>query len=128
MEANRRACRREEELAEPVNGEPGVLDGGGGVAPQVAATDQVWPDGGIDPLVVEGIEAIMFRTIDDGLSLWVASLPPEVLRLPDDLVRVDTLLDDAAVCRIPLDGEVPHPATLMKLTTRCAARTRWRAE
>jgi IS5 family transposase len=23
-------------------------------------------------------------------------------------------------CRIPLDGKVPHPTTLMKLTTRCA--------
>ena len=22
-------------------------------------------------------------------------------------------------CRIPLDGQVPHPTTLMKLTTRC---------
>jgi len=25
-------------------------------------------------------------------------------------------------CRIPLDGSVPHPTTLMKLTTRCSAR------
>ena len=24
-------------------------------------------------------------------------------------------------CRIPLDGKVPHPATLMKLTTRCGS-------
>jgi len=24
-------------------------------------------------------------------------------------------------CRIPLDGVVPHPTTLMKLTTRCGA-------
>jgi IS5 family transposase len=24
-------------------------------------------------------------------------------------------------CRIPLDGRVPHPTTLMKLTTRCGA-------
>ena len=113
----------------------------------------------------------MFRTIGDGPSLWEASLPPELLRLPDDLVRVDALLDDAAFfapfapyfhpvlgrpstpvecylrlmflkfrhrlgyeslcaevsdsiswrrfCRIPLDGTVPHPTTLMKLTTRC---------
>jgi transposase, IS5 family len=22
-------------------------------------------------------------------------------------------------CRIPIDGKVPHPTTLMKLTTRC---------
>jgi IS5 family transposase len=24
-------------------------------------------------------------------------------------------------CRIPLDGVVPHPTTLMKLTTRCGS-------
>jgi transposase, IS5 family len=46
--------------------------------------------------VLEGIEAIMFRTIGDGPSLWEASLPPELLRLPDDLVLVDALLDDPA--------------------------------
>ena len=113
----------------------------------------------------------MFRTIGDGPSLWESSLPPELLRLPEDLVRVDALLDDPAFfapfapffhpvlgrpstpvecylrlmflkfrhrlgyeslcaevsdsiswrrfCRIPLDGKVPHPTTLMKLTTRC---------
>ena len=113
----------------------------------------------------------MFRTIGDGPSLWESSLPPELLRLPEDLVRVDALLDDPAFfapfvpffhpvigrpstpvecylrlmflkfrhglgyeslcaevsdsiswrrfCRIPLDGRVPHPTTLMKLTTRC---------
>jgi transposase, IS5 family len=46
--------------------------------------------------VLEGIEAIMFRTIGDGPSLWEASLPPELLRLPDDLARVDALLDNPA--------------------------------
>src|SRR4051812_18753359 len=97
--------------------------------------------------------------------------PEEVLRLPEELARVDALLDDAVFfapfvpffdprlgrpstpmevylrlmflkfryrlgyetlcrevtdsitwrrfCRIPLDGHVPHPTTLMKLTTRC---------
>jgi IS5 family transposase len=121
--------------------------------------------------VLEGIEAIMFRTIGDRPSLWESRLPPEVLRLPDDLARVDALLDDPVFfapfapyfhpvigrpstpaecylrlmflkfrhrlgfeslcaevsdsiswrrfCRIPLDGKVPHPTTLMKLTTRC---------
>jgi IS5 family transposase len=121
--------------------------------------------------VLEGIEVIMFRTIGDGPSLWESSLPPELLRLPADLARVDALLDDPAFfapfaphfhpvlgrpstpvecylrlmflkfryrlgyeslcaevsdsiswrrfCRIPLDGKVPHPTTLMKLTTRC---------
>jgi IS5 family transposase len=121
--------------------------------------------------VLEGIEAIMFRTIGDGPSSWELLLPPEVLRLPDDLARVDALLDDPVFlapfapyfhpvigrpstpvecylrlmflkfrhrlgyeslcaevadsiswrrfCRIPLDGRVPHPTTLMKLTSRC---------
>jgi transposase, IS5 family len=121
--------------------------------------------------VLEGIEVIMFRTIGDGPSLWESCLPPELLRLPEDLVRVDALLDDPVFfapfapffhpvlgrpstpvecylrlmflkfrhrlgyeslcaevsdsiswrrfCRIPLDGSVPHPTTLMKLTTRC---------
>jgi transposase, IS5 family len=119
----------------------------------------------------EGIEAIMFRTIGDGPSAWELRLPAEVLRLPEDLARVDALLDDPVFfapfapffhpvlgrpstpvecylrlmflkfrhrlgyeslcaevsdsiswrrfCRIPLDGSVPHPTTLMKLTTRC---------
>jgi transposase, IS5 family len=119
----------------------------------------------------EGIEAIMFRTIGDGPSEWESGLPAEVLRLPEELARVDALLDDPAFfapfaphfhpvlgrpstpvecclrlmflkfrhrlgyetlcaevsdsiswrrfCRIGLDGTVPHPTTLMKLTTRC---------
>jgi IS5 family transposase len=45
--------------------------------------------------VVEGIEA-MFRTIGDGPSSWESLLPPEVLRLPGELARVDALLDDPA--------------------------------
>ena len=105
------------------------------------------------------------------MSLWESRLPPEVLRLPEELARVDALLDDPVFsapfapyfhpvigrpstpaecylrlmflkfryrlgfeslcaevsdsiswrrfCRIPLDGKVPHPTTLMKLTTRC---------
>jgi IS5 family transposase len=121
--------------------------------------------------VLEGIEAIMFRTIGDQPSLWESRLPAELLRLPEDLVRVDALLDDPAFfapfapffhpvlgrpstpvecylrlmflkfrhrlgyesscaevadsiswrrfCRIPLDATVPHPTTLMKLTSRC---------
>ena len=113
----------------------------------------------------------MFRTIGDRPSSWESRLPPELLRLPEELARVDALLDDPAFfapfaphfhpvigrpstpvewylrlmflkfryrlgyeslcaevsdsiswrrfCRIPLDGTVPHPTTLMKLTTRC---------
>jgi IS5 family transposase len=113
----------------------------------------------------------MFRTVGDRPALWETLLPAEVLRLPEELARVDALLDDPAFfapfaphfrpvmgrpstpvecylrlmflrfryrlgyeslcaevsdpvswrrfCRIPLDARVPHPATLMKLTTRC---------
>jgi IS5 family transposase len=113
----------------------------------------------------------VFRTIGDQCSLWESLLPQEVLRLPEELARVDALLDDPAFyvpfapffdpligrpstpvecylrlmflkfryrlgyeslcaevsdsitwrrfCRIPLDGKVPHPTTLMKLTSRC---------
>lgn len=113
----------------------------------------------------------MFRTRAEQVSAWEAALPPEVVRLPEELARVDALLDDPVFfapfapffdprigrpstpmetylrmmflkfryrlgyeslcrevadsiswrrfCRIPLDGQVPHPTTLMKLTTRC---------
>jgi transposase, IS5 family len=113
----------------------------------------------------------VFRTVGDQPSLWESILPEEVRRLPDELTRVDRLLDDPVFfapfvphfdprigrpstpmevylrlmflkyryrmgyetlcrevsdsiswrrfCRIPLDGSVPHPTTLMKLTTRC---------
>ena len=121
----------------------------------------------------EGIEAIAFRTVGDQVSLWEAVLPAELLKLPDELARVDGLLDDPVFfapfvvffdpwigrpstpmetylrlmflkfryrlryeslcrevsdsitwrrfCRIGLDGSVPHPTTLMKLTTRCGS-------
>src|SRR5215207_3930415 len=113
----------------------------------------------------------MLRTRAVEVSLWEAVLPEEVLRLPEELARVDALLDDPVFfapfvpffdprlgrpstpmevylrlmflkfrhrlgyetlcrevadsitwrrfCRIPLDGQVPQPTTLMKLTTRC---------
>src|SRR3954447_24338173 len=112
----------------------------------------------------------MLRTRAVEVSLWEAVLPEEVLRLPEELARVDALLDDPVFfvpfvpffdprlgrpstpmdvylrlmflkfryklgyeslcrevsdsitwrfCRIPVDGQVPHPTTLMKLTTRC---------
>jgi transposase, IS5 family len=115
----------------------------------------------------------VFRTVGDQPALWEAVLPPELMRLPDELARVDALLDDPAFlapfvpffdprigrpstpmetylrlvflkfryrlgyeslcrevadsitwrrfCRIGLDGSVPHPTTLMKLTTRCGS-------
>ena len=113
----------------------------------------------------------MFRTISGPVPSWESLLPPELLRLPEELARVDALLDDPAFfapfaphfhpvlgrpstpiecylrlmflkfryrlgyerlcaevsdsiswrrfCRIGLDGTMPHPTTLMKLTTRC---------
>src|ERR1700682_5138389 len=121
----------------------------------------------------EGFEAIVLRTVSDQVSLWEAVLPPELLKLPDELARGDALLDDPVFftpfvaffdprigrpstpmetylrlmflkfryrlgyeslcrevsdsitwrrfCRIPLDGSVPHPTTLMKLSTRCGS-------
>ena len=113
----------------------------------------------------------MFRTVNDQLSLWDAILPRELLVLPDELARVDALLNDPVFfapfvsyfdarigrpsipmetylrmmflkfryrlgfealcrevgdsiswqrfCRIPFGSRVPHPTTLMKLTSRC---------
>ena len=43
---------------------------------------------------LEGIEAIVLRTVNDQLSLWDAILPSELLVLPAELARVDALLDD----------------------------------
>ena len=36
----------------------------------------------------------MLRTRNDQPTLWESILPPEVLRLPAELARVDALLDD----------------------------------
>ena len=36
----------------------------------------------------------MFRTVGDQVSLWEAVLPAELLRLPEELARIDELLDD----------------------------------
>jgi transposase, IS5 family len=126
---------------------------------------------GLEPLGKEGIEAIVFRTVNDQPTLWDAILPCELLVLPAELARVDALLDDPVFfapvaayfdarigrpsipmetylrlmflkfryrmgyeplcrevadsiswqrfCRIPLGMRVPHPTTLMKITTRC---------
>ena len=46
--------------------------------------------------MVEGIEAIVFRTVGDQCSLWESLLPVEVRRLPEELARVDALSDDPA--------------------------------
>ncbi len=113
----------------------------------------------------------MLRTTNEQQTLWEAILPEQALGMPEELRRVDALLDDTAFCepfaehfdpiigrpsipietylrmmflkyryklgyeplcaevadsitwqrfcRIPLGGAVPHPTTLMKITTRC---------
>ena len=38
----------------------------------------------------------MFRTISGPVSPWESLLPPELLRLPEELARVGALLDDPA--------------------------------
>jgi IS5 family transposase len=38
----------------------------------------------------------VFRTVGDQPSLWESVLPEELLRLPQELARVDALLDDRA--------------------------------
>ena len=115
----------------------------------------------------------MLVTVGDQPSLFEAVLPPELLRLPEELARIDELLDDPVFfepfepffdprlgrpstpmetylrlmflkfrygfgfetlcrevgdsitwrrfCRIPLEARMPHPTTLMKLTTRCGS-------
>ena len=115
----------------------------------------------------------MLVTVGDQASLFESVLPPELLRLPEELGRVDALLDDSVFfapftpffdprigrpstpmetylrlmflkfryrlgfeslcrevsdsitwrgfCRIGIDQPVPHPTTLMKLTTRCGS-------
>jgi IS5 family transposase len=56
----------------------------------------------------------MFRTIGDQPSLWESLLPDEVLQLPEELARVDALLDDPvfsaafACCFDPLIGRPTH--------------------
>jgi transposase, IS5 family len=113
----------------------------------------------------------VLRTRNDQPTLWDAIIPPELLELPEQLAKVDRLLDDERFfapfvpyfhategrpsipmesylrlmflkyryglgyeplcrevadsltwrrfCRIPLGARVPHPTTLMKITTRC---------
>src|SRR3954468_20063917 len=115
----------------------------------------------------------MLRTLAEQPTLWESILPEELRRLPEELARVDALLDDPVFftpfvpffdprlgrpstpmetylrlmflkfryrlgfeslcrevsdsiawrqfCRIGIDQPVPHPTTLMKLTTRCGS-------
>jgi IS5 family transposase len=44
--------------------------------------------------VLEGIKAIVLRTVNGQATRWDAILPSELLVLPVELARVDALLDD----------------------------------
>lgn len=63
----------------------------------------------------------MLRTRAVEVSLWEAVLPPEVLRLPEELARVDALLDDPAFFApfVPFfDPRVGRPSTPMEVYLR----------
>jgi transposase, IS5 family len=63
----------------------------------------------------------VFRTVSDQVSLWEAVLPPELLKLPDELARVDALLDDPAFFTpfVPFfDPGVGRPSTPMETYLR----------
>ena len=63
----------------------------------------------------------MLRTRAETVSLWEAGLPPEVLRLPAELARVDALLDDSVFFApfLPFfDPRVGRPSTPMETHLR----------
>src|ERR1700730_6650542 len=69
----------------------------------------------------EGFEVIVFRTVSDQVSLWEAVLPPELLKLPDELARVDALLDDPVFFTpfVPFfDPRMGRPSTPMETYLR----------
>ena len=70
----------------------------------------------------------MFRTVGDQVSLWEAVLPPELLKLPDELARVDALFDDPAFFApfVPFfDPRMGRPSTPMDLAALPAIYRRW---
>jgi transposase, IS5 family len=54
----------------------------------------VMKDDGLDPLDENGSRPSMLRTVGDQPTLWETILPSAVLRIPEELERVDRLLDD----------------------------------
>ena len=63
----------------------------------------------------------MLRTRAAQVSLWEAVLPAEVLRLPEELARVDALLDDPVFFApfVPFfDPRVGRPSTPMETYLR----------
>jgi IS5 family transposase len=71
--------------------------------------------------LAEGVEAIMLRTVGDQESLWESMLPDEVRRLPEELARVDAMLDDP-VFFAPFapffDPRIGRPSTPMETYLR----------
>ena len=82
----------------------------------------------------------MFRTVGDQESLWESLLPDEVRRLPEELARIDALLDDEVFFApfVPFfDPRIGRPSTPMetylrlmflkfryrRAMSRCAARS-----
>ena len=63
----------------------------------------------------------MLRTRAADVSLWESTLPAEVLRLPEELARVDALLDDPVFFApfVPFfDPRVGRPSTPMETYLR----------
>lgn len=63
----------------------------------------------------------MFRTVGDQPSLFESVLPQELLRLPDELARIDALLDDPAFFApfVPyFDPRIGRPSTPMETYLR----------
>ena len=51
-------------------------------------------ENGPNPLGWKGSGPFMLRTVGDQPTLWEAILPEELRRLPEELARLDVLLDD----------------------------------
>jgi transposase, IS5 family len=67
----------------------------------------------------------MFRTIGDQPSLWESLLPDEVLQLPEELARVDALLDDPvffATFACYFDPLIGRPCTPVECYLRLMCR------
>ena len=95
-------------------------------------------------LGLEGLEPFMLRTVADQPSLWEAILPEELRRLPEELARLDSLLDDPVFFApfVPFfDLRLGRPSTPMETylrlmfsssatgsgTSRCVGRCRTRS-
>jgi IS5 family transposase len=68
--------------------------------------------------VLEGIEAIVFRTVGVQPSLWDSVLPEALRRLPEELARVDALLADPVVLCAVFDPRMGRPLTPMETYLR----------